>query len=189
MKTITLSILSAASMLMAASPTTQAADAPKSALDFEMKDIHGKPVPLSTYKGEVLLVVNVASRCGYTPQYKELQAIYKKYADQGFKVIGFPCNQFGGQEPGTEKDILSFCTDNYDVSFPMMSKIDVKGGEQAPLYRYLTANETHGGEVKWNFEKFLISRDGMLAGHFRSAVKPDSEELTAAIEAQLKKAR
>ena len=160
---------------------------PAHALDFKMKDIHGKEIALSDFKGDVLLMVNVASECGYTPQYKGLQAIHEKYKDQGFKVIGFPCNQFGRQEPGSNEEILAFCTDRYSVSFPMMSKIDVKGDNQAPLYTYLTSDKEHGGEIRWNFEKFLVGRDGKIVAHYRSSVKPEGPELTGAIEAELKK--
>jgi glutathione peroxidase len=147
--------------------------------DFTMKSIDGVPTPLSQYKGKVVLVVNVASKCGFTPQYEGLEAIYKKYRDQGLVVLGFPANNFMSQEPGTEAEIKQFCTRKYNVDFPMFSKSDVKGDGETPLYRYLTAE--NGGEIKWNFTKFLIGRDGTILARFEPAVKPDSPEVSAAI--------
>ena len=172
--------------LMALGPA-HASAAPKNALDFKMTNLQGQEVDLSSYLGKVVLMVNVASKCGYTPQYEGLQALHKKYGEQGLVVIGFPCNNFGGQEPGSAKEIQAFCRENYGVTFPMMSKIDVQGDKQAPLYAYLTSDKEHGGGIRWNFEKFLVDRQGNVVGHFRSGVKPDSEELTKAIEAELKK--
>src|SRR6185369_1065893 len=134
-----------------------------SILDFKMKDIDGKDVKLKKYKGNVLLVVNTASKCGYTPQYEGLQATFDKYKSQGFYVLGFPANNFGGQEPGTEAEIKEFCTSKYKVTFPMFAKISVKGTDQDPLYSYLTNKETNGdlsGDIKWNFTKFLVDRKG-----------------------------
>ena len=147
--------------------------------EFTMKSIDGKPVDLSGYKGKALLIVNVASRCGYTPQYTGLQALYDKYRDKGLVVVGIPANNFGAQEPGTDEEIKTFCTRNYNVTFPMMSKVSVKGSDMAPLYGYLTQA---GGDVKWNFTKFLVDKDGKVIRKFDSAVKPDSSELTSAIE-------
>jgi glutathione peroxidase len=155
-----------------------------SVYDFSMNTIEGTPKPLSEYKGKVLLVVNTASKCGFTPQYEALESIYKKYNSQGFLVLGFPANNFMSQEPGTNAEIQQFCTRKYKVDFPMFSKIDVKGDNQTALYKYLTAEK--GGEIKWNFTKFLIGRDGTILARFEPAVKPDSPEVTAAIEKAIK---
>lgn len=150
---------------------------------FEMKAIDGAPVSLSAYKGQVLLLVNVASRCGYTKQYSKLEALYRKYKDRGLVVVGIPANNFGGQEPGTDQEIQSFCKRTYDVTFPMMSKVSVKGEDKTPLYQYLTA--AAGGEVKWNFTKFLAGKDGKVIQRFEPAVEPDAPELSAAVEQAL----
>jgi glutathione peroxidase len=159
-----------------------------SALDYTMKSIDGKPSPLAAYKGKVILMVNVASKCGYTPQYEGLEATYRKYKDQGLVILGFPANNFGGQEPGTDEEIKTFCSTKYNVSFPMFSKISVKGEDKAPLYQFLTdakANPTTGGEIKWNFTKFLIGKDGKVISRFESAAKPEGPEITGAIEKAL----
>jgi glutathione peroxidase len=159
-----------------------------SVFDFKMKDIDGKDVKLKKYKGNVLLVVNTASKCGYTPQYESLQATYDKYKDRDFYVLGFPANNFGGQEPGTEKEIKEFCTSKYKVTFPMFAKISVKGADQDPLYAYLTSKETNpefGGDITWNFNKFLIDRKGKIVARFTSKQKPDSPEVVAVIEKYL----
>jgi len=155
---------------------------------FTLNSIDGKPAPLADYKGKVVLLVNVASQCGYTPQYSALEAIYEKYKDQGFVILGFPANNFGAQEPGTNEEIKTFCTRKYSVTFPMYSKISVKGADQAPLYTYLTKETGTGiaGEIKWNFTKFLVDRDGKVIQRFEPAVTPDSKEVTGAIEKQLK---
>ena len=155
---------------------------------FTLNSIDGKPAPLADYKGKVVLLVNVASQCGYTPQYSALEAIYEKYKDQGFVILGFPANNFGAQEPGTNEEIKTFCTRKYSVTFPMYSKISVKGADQAPLYGYLTKETGAGiaGDIKWNFTKFLVDRDGKVVQRFEPAVTPDSKEVTAAIEKQLK---
>ena len=155
--------------------------------DFPVTDIDGNELNLEKYKGKVLLIVNVASKCGYTPQYEGLQAIYEEYEDDGFVILGFPANNFKGQEPGTEEDIKEFCTLNYGVTFPMSSKVSVLGDDQDPLFTFLTSqpNKDFEGEIKWNFEKFLIDKEGNLTRRFRSAVKPESEELTAAIKSLL----
>lgn len=155
--------------------------------DFKMKNIAGKDVELSEYKGKVLLVVNVASKCGATPQYEQLQALQDKYKEKGLVVVGIPCNQFGGQEPGTEKDIQKFCTDKYKVTFPMMSKVDVNGEKQAPVYKFLKAHAESKDDVKWNFEKFVISKDGTVVGRFSTKTKPDADEVVSVIESELKK--
>ena len=155
---------------------------------FTLNSIDGKPAPLADYKGKVVLLVNVASQCGYTPQYSALEAIYEKYKGQGFVILGFPANNFGAQEPGTNEEIKTFCTRKYSVTFPMYSKISVKGADQAPLYSYLTRETGTGiaGEIQWNFTKFLVDRDGKVVQRFEPAVTPDSKEVTAAIEKQLR---
>lgn len=156
--------------------------------DFTLKDIDGNDVNLGRYKGNVILIVNTASRCGYTPQYEALQAIYDRFKDRGFVVLGFPANNFMGQEPGTEKEIKEFCTLKYNVTFPMFSKISVTGSDQHPLYRFLTNKKTNpefGGDITWNFNKFLISRDGKVIGRFGSKDKPDDPAVIAAIETAL----
>mgnify|MGYP000011746689 CR=1 FL=1 len=151
--------------------------------DFTMDSIEGKAVPLAQFKGKVALVVNVASRCGFTPQYTALEATYRKYKDRGFVVLGFPANNFRGQEPGTNAEIQEFCQRTYDVTFPMFSKISVLGEDKAPLYRYLTSQA--GGEIEWNFTKFVVGKDGQVVGRFPSRVTPDSPEVIAAIEKAL----
>jgi glutathione peroxidase len=155
---------------------------------FTLNSIDGKPAPLADYKGKVVLIVNVASRCGYTPQYTALEALYEKYKGQGFVILGFPANNFGGQEPGTNQEIKTFCTRKYNVTFPMYAKISVKGEDQAPLYAYLTkeSGPSLAGDIKWNFTKFLVDRNGNVVQRFESAVTPDSKEITKAIEKQLK---
>jgi glutathione peroxidase len=154
-----------------------------SVYDFTLNSIDGQPAPLANLKGKVLLVVNVASNCGFTPQYTALEALYEKYKDQGLVVIGFPANNFMGQEPGTNEEIKTFCTRKYNVTFPMYSKISVKGKDMAPLYQFLT--ET-GGDIKWNFTKFLVGRDGKVIQRFETPVKPDSAEVISAVEKALK---
>ncbi len=161
----------------------------KSVLDFKMNDIDGKEVALKKYKGDVLLIVNTASKCGYTPQYEGLQAIYTKYKAQGFYVLGFPANNFGGQEPGKESEIKEFCESKYKVTFPMFAKISVKGDDQHPLYNFLTAKETDpqfSGDISWNFNKFLVNRKGEVVARFSSKDTPESEAVTQAIEKYLK---
>lgn len=165
----------------------QGADKVPAALNFEMKSLTGKPVNLSKYQGKVVLMVNVASDCGATPQYADLQALHTKYAGQGLAVLGFPCNQFGGQEPGSDADIATFCRSNYGVEFDMFSKVDVNGDGQCPLYKYLTKDSKFAGPIGWNFEKFLIGRDGQVVARFKTDVEPSSAEVTAAIEAELAK--
>lgn len=162
--------------------------AARSVHEFTMDALNGTPTPLANFKGKVMLVVNVASQCGYTPQYEGLQALYVKYKDRGLVVAGFPANNFGGQEPGTNAEIGAFCRSKYGVTFPMFAKISVKGKDQAPLYRFLTdktANPKTGGEIQWNFTKFLVDRNGKVIRRFEPDVEPQSKELTAAIEAAL----
>ena len=149
------------------------------AYDFVPKAADGAPAPLAAYRGEVLLIVNVASKCGFTPQYTGLEALQRKYAGRGFEVLGFPCNQFGAQEPGDAEEIKNFCSLTYDVSFPMFAKIDVNGPKADPLYTFLKSEQpgilgTEG--IKWNFTKFLIGKDGQVAGRFAPTVKPEAIE-------------
>ncbi len=159
-------------------------------LNFTMKSLDGKDVNLSKYSGKVILVVNTASRCGYTKQFGGLQALNEKYAAQGLTVLGFPSNDFGGQDPGTDEQIGAFCKKNYGVSFDMFSKVTVKGENKVPFFKFLTDAQTNPaspGEIGWNFEKFLISRDGKIIGRYKSKVAPDSPELVKAVEAELAK--
>ena len=158
-----------------------------SPLDFKMKAIDGKDVDLSKYKGQVVLIVNVASKCGLTPQYKQLEEVYTKYKGKGLDVLGFPANEFGKQEPGNDAQIAEFCTGKYNVDFPMFSKIVVKGDGIHPLYQFLTSKSGFDGDIKWNFEKFLVGRDGKVVKRFAPPVKPDAPEVIEAIEAELNK--
>lgn len=150
--------------------------------DIPLKNIDGKDTTLKAYAGKALLIVNVASECGYTPQYAGLEALYEKYKDQGLMVLGFPCNDFGGQEPGSAKEIKTFCSSNYHVTFPMFEKLTIKGSPH-PLYAELTGK---AGPVGWNFTKFLIGKDGSIITKFDSDVEPDSTQLTSAVEKALK---
>lgn len=156
---------------------------------FTLNSIDGKPAPLADYKGKVVLVVNVASQCGFTPQYSALEATYEKYKDQGLVILGFPANNFGSQEPGTNEEIKTFCSRKYSVTFPMYAKISVRGDDQAPLYAYLTKDTGPrvAGDIKWNFTKFLVDRNGNVVQRFEPKVTPDSKEVITAIEKQLKK--
>jgi glutathione peroxidase len=157
--------------------------------DFTVNDIDGNPVKLEQYEGKAILIVNVASNCGNTPQYKGLQELYSKYADKGLVILGFPANNFGGQEPGTNEQIKEFCTTNYSVTFPMFSKISVKGEDIHPLYKYLTSEETDpafAGDITWNFNKFLINPSGKIVARFDSKDKPESEKVVKAIQLALK---
>lgn len=173
-------------LIMTTSFISLAASAADSIYDIPLKDIDGKDTSLKPYQGKVMLIVNVASKCGFTPQYAGLEAVYKKYEGQGLVVCGFPCNQFGGQEPGTAAEIKQFCTDKYDVTFPMFDKLEVNGENRHPLYVLLAGKASpFPGNIRWNFSKFLIGRDGKIIGRFDSKVKPDSEELTKAIESAL----
>ena len=156
--------------------------------DAPVEDLGGSPTSLGEYKGKALLIVNVASQCGLTPQYSGLEQLHKTYGDRGFEVLGFPCNQFGGQEPGTADEIKTFCETSYGVSFPMFSKIEVNGDNRHPLYEELTKKEDaegKAGDVVWNFEKFLVSPEGEVVARFRPLVAPDDPGVTGAIEAQL----
>ena len=162
----------------------------KNIYDFTMKSIDGQPASLSSYSGKVVLLVNVASKCGFTPQYAGLEALYEKYKDRGLVIVGIPANNFMSQEPGTNEEIKKFCSNKYNVTFPMMAKISVKGDDQAPLYGFLTDKSTNpafGGDIKWNFTKFLFDRSGKPVARFEPATTPDSPEVAAAIEAALGK--
>jgi glutathione peroxidase len=190
-KTFTLTVLGVAVVAAAALSSVSGAAEKKPvapALNFKVKDIDGKEVPLQKYQGQVLLVVNVASYCGNTKQYTNMQAIYEKYGKQGFSVLAFPANDFGKQEPGTEQEIKEFCNTKYKTTFPMFSKVVVKGEGQAPLYQFLTSKETNpsfGGDVEWNFAKFLLDRKGNVIGRFPAKLDPGSPEVVAAIEKAL----
>ena len=171
--------------LSRANDKTETATVANSIYDFSLKNIDGKETSLADYRGKVVLVVNVASRCGFTPQYEGLEKVYLKYKDRGLVILGFPANNFGGQEPGSNEEIKSFCSLKYNVTFPMFTKISVKGDDIHPLYKYLTDKQSDpqfGGDVKWNFNKFLIGRDGKIIGRFEPAVKPESPEVAQAIE-------
>lgn len=171
---------------MLAAMTAFAASAP-AIQSIPLKNIDGKATTLAAYKGKVVLVVNVASKCGLTPQYDALEALQKKYAKKGFTVVGFPCNDFGAQEPGTAEEIKTFCSTKYNVSFPLMEKLHVKGPEQHPLYAALTGpGSTFPGDIEWNFGKFLVGTDGKVIKRFSPPTTPDSKEVTEAIEAALK---
>lgn len=155
-------------------------------LDFEMNRLDGRTEPLAAYRGQVLLLVNVASKCGLTPQYEGLEALYERYRERGFAVLGFPANDFAGQEPGTDSEIATFCRATYGVEFPMFSKITVKGAGQHPLYRKLTGlPEPIGGEVEWNFQKYLVDRSGQVVARFVPRTAPDDPALVAQLEALL----
>ena len=156
----------------------------KNVHQFEMKSIEGDTVSLADYSGKLVLIVNTASKCGYTPQYDGLQKLYEEYADKGLVILGFPANNFMNQEPGTDEEILTFCRQNYGVTFPMFSKVSVKGDDQDALFSFLTnaENPDFTGNIRWNFEKFLVNKDGELVRRFRSGTKPDSKEFIGAIE-------
>ncbi len=154
--------------------------------DIALKDINGQPTTLKSFKGKVVLLVNVASKCGLTPQYEGLEGLQKKYAAQGFTVVGLPCNDFGGQEPGTNEDIKQFCSTKYKVTFPLMDKVKVLGNERHPLYARLTGKDAEfPGDIKWNFGKFLIAKDGAVLKRFEPQTKPDSDDLLKAVESAL----
>jgi len=155
---------------------------------IKVKDMDGKDVSLSSYKGKVLLIVNLASKCGYTPQYEELQKLYKKYKDQGLEILGFPCNDFGGQEPGTNQEIKEFCSTNYGVTFKLFDKVKILGKDKNKLYAALTDNDITGTkDVKWNFEKFLIAKNGDIVSRFASKVEPMDKQIIEAIDKELSK--
>ena len=175
-------------LLFAFSTMFAATPSPKGVYDFTLDSIDGQPVSLSSYKGKVLMLVNVASKCGYTPQYTGLEKLYEQYKDKGLVIVGIPANNFGGQEPGTNEEIKTFCSRTYNVTFPMMSKVSVKGDDKTPLYQYLTdstANPKTGGDIQWNFTKFLVGPEGQIIARFEPKVTPDSPEVTGAIESAL----
>ena len=176
---LTLALVLAATLAMPAAERK----VPVSLHDITLNTLEGKPQSLAAYQGKVVLAVNVASECGYTPQYAGLQKLYLEQKGRGLVVLGFPCNQFGGQEPGSAAQIETFCQKNYGVTFPLFEKLEVKGPGKAPLYQFLTATQ---GEPAWNFHKYLIGKDGQVLAAFPSKVAPDSPELKAAIEAALK---
>lgn len=161
----------------------------KSIYDFTMKDIDGKDVVLSIYTGKVVMIVNVASKCGFTGQYKGLEKLYQAYKDKGFVILGFPANNFMGQEPGSNEEIKQFCSLKYNVTFPVFSKISVKGDDQHALYKFLTekaTNPEHSGAITWNFNKFLAGKDGKIINRFGTRTDPEDKEVVKAIEAALK---
>ncbi|RRA49141.1 glutathione peroxidase [Acidipila sp. EB88] len=164
--------------------------APAPVYQYKLKTIDGQPATLSQYKGKVLLLVNVASSCGFTPQYKALEAVYEKYKDRGLVIVGIPANNFANQESGSDQEIKTFCTRKYQVTFPMMSKVSVLGADKTPLYQYLTdksSDPSFAGDIKWNFTKFLLNREGKPVARFEPATTPDSPQVIAAIEAALGK--
>lgn len=189
MRKLTLvTVLCAATVLLGV-PATMPATA-RSIYDFTMNSIDGQPVSLSSYKGKVVLLVNVASKCGFTPQYAGLEELYEKYKDRGFVIVGVPANNFAQQEPGSNEEIKTFCSRKYNVTFPMMAKVSVLGEDKTPLYVYLTdksSDPKFAGDIKWNFTKFLFDREGRPVARFEPAVTPDSPEVTAAIESALGK--
>lgn len=189
-----LAILGGFIMTPVASAGDQAATKPAAktpaALNFKVQSLEGKKVDLAQYQGKVVLVVNVASKCGLTPQYKALEAVYQKYKDQGLVILGFPCNQFRGQEPGTAEEIRKFCTSQYNVTFPLMAKVEVNGAGTCELYKHLKALDAKPkgpGEITWNFEKFVIGRNGEVLARFQPKTAPDAAEVIAAIESALAK--
>lgn len=179
--------LAALALWLAAAALASAGSLRDGVLDFTMQRIDGKPQPLSDYSGQVLLIVNVASKCGNTPQYEGLEALYEKYGEQGFAVLGFPSNDFGGQEPGSNTEIAKFCRATYGVEFPMFAKIPVKGDNAHGLYQYLAAQpEPIGGPVQWNFQKYLVGRDGKVVAKFSPRTAPDDPELVSKLESLLR---
>jgi glutathione peroxidase len=179
-----------AGVVAACVTSAEAQEKAAGALGYTMKSIVGKDVDLADYKGKVVLIVNVASKCGLTPQYEELEALYEKYKDKGLVVLGFPCNQFGRQEPGTDVQIAEFCSETYKVKFPMFSKIEVNGAGAAPLYKYLTSLDTKPkgkGDITWNFEKFVVGKNGEVVARFAPRTAPDAKEVVALIESELAK--
>jgi glutathione peroxidase len=171
-----------------ASSTPDSGEMMSSIYDFTLKDIEHKEVNLGQYRGKVVLMVNVASRCGFTPQYEGLQKVYLKYKDRGFVILGFPANNFMSQEPGTDEEIKTFCSTKYNVTFPIFSKISVKGDDIHPLYKFLTSKETNpefGGDIKWNFSKFLLDKNGKVIARFEPKVTPESDPMIQAIEKAL----
>jgi glutathione peroxidase len=185
-----MSAVSVIAPLVGLSVSTLSAEPPNvsSPLELKVKDINGKEADLAAYKGKVVMIVNVASKCGLTPQYAGLESLYEKYKDRGFVILGFPENNFLGQEPGSDPEIKLFCTTKYNVSFPMFSKISVKGEDIAPLYAWLTSKKTDpgfDGDIEWNFGKFLLNHEGKVVNRFHPKVKPDAAEVVSAVEKAL----
>nr|CAA9265010.1 Glutathione peroxidase @ Thioredoxin peroxidase [uncultured Armatimonadetes bacterium] len=186
----TLATLTAAVVLATLPPAAEAAPTAKGPLGFTVKNIDGKDVPLSRYKGNVVMIVNTASLCGNTPQYAKLETLYQKYKGRGLRILAFPANDFGQQEPGSNTEIKTFCSTKYRTTFDLFGKVSVKGADQAPLYRYLTSkgtNPKYGGDVEWNFAKFLVGRDGQVVGRFPAGKDPLAPDVVEVIEAQLAK--
>jgi glutathione peroxidase len=186
--TLVCSTVLAISLSSRANNAADSGEKMNSIYDFTLKDIDHKEVNLAQYRGKVVLVVNVASRCGFTPQYEGLQKVYAKYKDRGFVILGFPANNFMAQEPGTDEEIKTFCSAKYNVTFPIFSKISVKGDDIHPLYKFLTSKETNpdfGGDIKWNFSKFLFDKNGKVVARFEPTVKPESDPMIQAIEKAL----
>lgn len=182
MKSVIIPVILLLSLVLVQVVSAQAS----SLYDIPLKDIDGKPTSLAAYKGKVLLIVNVASRCGNTPQYTALEAMQKKYESKGFTVLGFPCNDFAGQEPGSAEQIKQFCSSTYSVTFPLFEKLHVKGPEQHPLYAALTGKDSPvPGPIDWNFAKFVIGRNGEIITRFKASVKPDTQQVTSAVEAAI----
>jgi glutathione peroxidase len=187
---LALSLVAISACLACSSGAAEQGDKVPAVLQFKMTGLDGKEVDLSQYKGKVVLIVNVASECGYTPQYKVLQETYAKHSKDGLVILGVPCNQFGAQEPGGSKEIAEFCTKNYGVTFPMLAKVDVNGANACALYKHLTGNDTNAkfaGKIRWNFEKFLIARNGDIVARFASDVDPAGEKFQGAISSELSK--
>ncbi len=173
-------------LVFAMSVITAATTLAGSLEEIPLKNIDGKATSLKAYTGKVRLIVNVASQCGFTPQYAGLEALYQKYKGQGLVVLGFPCNDFGGQEPGSNEEIKTFCSTQYNVTFPIFDKVSIKGASPHPLYTALTSDPAGAGGVGWNFTKFLVSSDGKVLARFDSDVEPDAQVLTEAVEKALK---
>ncbi len=186
MSRLAIAVIIALAAGLAASAAHHENEEERTVLDFTLDRIDGTPEPLSSYRGQVLLIVNVASKCGFTPQYDGLEKLYERYRERGFAVLGFPSNDFGGQEPGSNGEIIEFCRSTYGVEFPMFSKIAVSGSQAHPLYAYLTGlPEPIGGAVQWNFQKYLVDRKGEVVGKYLSRTRPEDAELVQRIEALL----
>ncbi len=182
---LSLSLLVLLSSVLVSQSKEQPTVDKKSIYDFTMKTIDGKEKSLADYKGEVLLVVNVASECGFTPQYKDLEEVFEKYKGKGFRILAFPANNFGAQEPGTDQEIKTFCESKYSVTFDLFSKISVKGDDQHALYRYITKDSPFPGDVKWNFQKYLVDKQGNIVAMFPSRVKPSDKTFVEKVESLL----
>lgn len=182
MKIIIFALIALFAFVIARKSLAEDAVSNKNIYDFTMKDIDGKDVPLSNYKGKALLIVNTASRCGFTPQYEGLEALYKEYKDKGFEILAFPANNFMGQEPGSNEEIKTFCSLKFHTTFPLFSKISVAGGDINPLYAYLTKESGFNGNISWNFNKFLVNKEGRVVARFGSKTKPQDDELVSKLK-------